>query len=229
MTLSFAVFRSTLLVAVAVCLSTVSGQGQALAVSNVRPIDSLANTPLRRDTPASYQDGLATMRDGPNPRTISNLVVAQQDGVEIVNDRSLSNMVWAFGQMIDHDLDLTSTSFGFGDASFDIPVVLSDVFSQAGCVAMTVARSHHIGGDASAGPRQPVNEITPFIDASFVYGSDGHRAELLRALVDGKLKTSENGRMLPFNDAGLDNAGGTSSSFFVAGDIRANEQAVLTR
>jgi hypothetical protein len=33
---------------------------------------------------------------------------------------------------------------------------------------------------------------------------------------------------LPFNEAGLDNAGGTSDTLFLAGDVRANENAALT-
>jgi len=43
----------------------------------------------------------------------------------------------------------------------------------------------------------------------------------------GRLKTSA-GKLLPFNEDGLPNAGGTSSALFLAGDVRANEQVGLT-
>ncbi len=43
----------------------------------------------------------------------------------------------------------------------------------------------------------------------------------------GRLKTSE-GDLLPFNTDKLPNAGGSDSSLFLAGDVRANEQVALT-
>ena len=54
------------------------------------------------------------------------------------------------------------------------------------------------------------------------------RAYALRMLDgSGKMKTSD-GNLLPFNTAGLDNApSGQIPSFFVAGDVRANEQVGL--
>lgn len=42
------------------------------------------------------------------------------------------------------------------------------------------------------------------------------------------LKTSESGRLLPKNVDNLQNAHSTGSEFFLAGDIRANEQIGLT-
>ena len=51
------------------------------------------------------------MRSGPNPREISNIVVAQdtgEDGPYLIDDNgiALSGMIFAWGQFIDHDLDL---------------------------------------------------------------------------------------------------------------------------
>ena len=39
---------------------------------------------------------------------ISN-AVADQGGQDIINDRQLSAMIYAWGQFIDHDIDLTPT------------------------------------------------------------------------------------------------------------------------
>ncbi|NJN46896.1 MAG: hypothetical protein HC808_10925 [Candidatus Competibacteraceae bacterium] len=73
-----------------------------------------------------------------------------------------------------------------------------------------------------------MNEITAWIDASNVYGSDSERALALRTLDGtGRLRTSDDG-LLPFNDVGLANAGGDSAALFLAGDVRANEQVGLT-
>ena len=77
-------------------------------------------------------------------------------------------------------------------------------------------------------PRQQVNEITGWIDASNVYGSDLERANALRTNDGtGRLRTSA-GNLLPFNTDGLANAGGSSDALFLAGDVRANEQVGLT-
>ena len=76
-------------------------------------------------------------------------------------------------------------------------------------------------------PRQQTNEISSWIDASNVYGSDAERTLQLRTNDGtGRLKTSA-GNLLPFNTNGLPNAGGSGDTLFLAGDVRANEQVGL--
>ncbi|MCY4432176.1 MAG: hypothetical protein OXE45_00755 [bacterium] len=78
--------------------------------------------------------------------------------------------------------------------------------------------------------RRQMNAITAFIDASQVYGSDETRALALRTNDEtGRLKTSHEGRFLPYNEDGLDNEGGSElTTLFLAGDLRVNEQIGLT-
>lgn len=80
------------------------------------------------------------------------------------------------------------------------------------------------------GIRQQTNGISAFIDASHIYGSDAVRAAALRTNSSGMLATHQVGgeHFLPFNTNGLHNAPDNSSEFFLAGDIRANEQVGLT-
>ena len=80
--------------------------------------------------------------------------------------------------------------------------------------------------------RTPVNEVTSFIDASNVYGSDATRAAALRTNggTGAKLLTSAN-NLLPLNTTGLpnDNEGPVANDqLFLAGDVRSNENSLLT-
>jgi hypothetical protein len=69
------------------------------------------------------------------------------------------------------------------------------------------------------------------LDGSNVYGSSQARADALRTTSGGRLKSGA-GNLLPFNTLGLDN--GTPpgypnpADYYVAGDVRVNEQVGLT-
>jgi hypothetical protein len=69
--------------------------------------------------------------------------------------------------------------------------------------------------------------LSPFIDASCVYGSTVNRNHYLRAYKNGLLKMSQGG-YLPVNDGTQSNEGSPLQGLFVAGDIRANEHIGLT-
>ena len=82
-------------------------------------------------------------------------------------------------------------------------------------------------------PREQANELTAFLDASNVYGSSLIRSRALRANDGtGRLKTSGDGRFMPYNVDRLFNENGNvprsrHRELFLAGDIRANEQVGL--
>ena len=147
-----------------------------------------------------------------NVRVISNTVV-DQAGASILNDGQLSDFVWQWGQFLDHDIDLTPVDAANGTA--DIPVPSGDIL---GPNPIPFERSDFDPLTGVPGtPREQINAITSFIDASNVYGSDPTTASSLRTFVDGKLKTTASGQLLPV-------VGGE----FAAGDVRANEQVGLT-
>lgn len=206
---------------------TLDGSGNNLA----QPGYGAAGGQLIRLTVAAYADGVSAMAGGdrPDPRVISNGVMMQQDDAKILRNKSA--FLWQWGQFIDHDLDLTPV-----ESTAEIePIVVppGDPFfdpNQTGSVTLNFFRSQFdpATGSGPTNVRQQLNNITPWIDASNVYGSDLQRALALRAFDGaGRLNVSA-GNLLPFNSQGLPNEGDGGSQLFLAGDVRANEQLGLT-
>lgn len=193
------------------------------------PLVGSAGTQLRRLVPADYSDGITALAgaDRASARAISNLVSSQTESV--LNPMNASDMLWQWGQFLDHDIDLTDGVSPPEPANISVPA--GDPFfdpTGTGIAIIGMNRSIYDVNLSEFSPRQQLNEITSWIDASNVYGSEESRTRALRTLNgDGKMKVSE-GNLLPFNVDGFPNAGGDSSSLFFAGDVRANEQLGLT-
>ncbi len=182
---------------------------------------------LRNLVPADYEDGIAEPRDEglPGARQISNAFAART--AEDVTSKLVTDFFWQWGQFLDHDIDLTGTAYPA--ESFDIVVPVGDRHFDPDGSGGKVIPLHRSAYVDAPGTRQQVNQITAFIDASNVYGSDAVRASELRSLDGtGRLKTTA-GELLPFNVNQFPNAPTSKDpSFFLAGDERANEQAALT-
>lgn len=207
------------------------------AAADVRTIDGSGNNLLnpnwgrtgtdliRGASGCLYEDNRGAPMPRANPRAISNAVSAQS-AAGLGNARNLSSMVWQWGQFIDHDFALVDES----SEAMNIAVPMGDpVFDPAGTGTRSIPfmRSVHTGGVTS--PREMQNALTHWIDGSMVYGSDTTRAAALRSFSGGRLAVSSSpgGDMMPYNTGNLPNAMSTSSSFFLGGDVRANEQSGL--
>ena len=156
--------------------------------------------------PANFSDGQRSLVTNlPNARTVSNLVVAATtEEAETPNDRGLSGMMYAWGQFIDHDINLIKSD-GINKISIQIP---NGDPSISGSISLTRTKVDPLTGLA-------INNVTGWIDGSMVYGSDAVTAASLRN-AEGYMLTSA-GNNLPI-----------ANGAFLAGDIRAQENPDLT-
>lgn len=211
---------------------SINGSGNNLSLST----RGAANTPMIRfgygsDFANSNGDMLADSARA-NARDVSNAIFAQSASVP--SARGLSDYIWAWGQFVGHDTDLTSSSAGAA-VNGTAPITINGAFDPLGPQPIPFVRANYINQPPARGSlsgRMPVNEVTSYIDASHIYGSDAARASALRTEggSGAKLLTSE-GNLLPYNIAGLpveNNGPLPDEQLFVAGDIRANENALLT-
>ncbi|HYH20666.1 MAG TPA: peroxidase family protein [Azospirillum sp.] len=180
--------------------------------SRAHPDFNATGSALTRIADARYADGVSTLVGGPNPRTISNLVVGEGDPA-VGNLEGVSGMMYAWGQFVDHDISVTVPD---GTTRVDVQVPDGDPDLPAnGVIPLTRVETDPDSGTGSGNPTIAVNAVTGWEDASMVYGSDAATAARLR-LADGHLKTSA-GDNLPIADGQ-----------FLAGDSRAAENPSLT-
>ena len=214
----------------AVEFRTIDGTGN----NTFSPSQGAAGTRvIRFGYDADYPDGIGdviTEAGKPNPRHVSNAVMAQSSS--ILNDRGLSDWVVHWGQFLTHDMSLIDTGAAYNKLSTgaigDFRIPITDPGDPLGPNPISFNRSAF---DPTTGtgelmitprgvipiPRWQINSNTSYIDASNVYGSDRTTADALRA-PGGKLATSSGG-LLPMLDA---------SNRFVAGDNRVNENVGLS-
>ena len=195
---------------------TIDGSNNNLA----DPTMNQTGTDFARVAPANFSDGISAMTPGPNPRAISNILVTQadtgEDGPHLMDDNgvALSGMMYAWGQFVDHDLDLEK---GGTTTDISITVPADDGFLPPGSTIPLTRVAIDPATGVPGHPATAINTITGWLDGSQVYGSDAATAASLRT-ADGHMKTSA-GNNLPIDP---------QSGMFMAGDVRAQENPDLT-
>ena len=226
-----------------------------------KPLYGASGTAFTRIINAEYPDGVSSLRGGlqarqgalfsigpfvpPNPtaRLISKTISFRNETAE---ERPFTHVLMQWGQFLDHDMDLSPELE-------PIPLCQSCIFTEV-CEPIFVAQDDpdfgegtlqngdclrfarslavcDIGEPKGLPAREQLNDITSFIDASQVYGSNEIVGKAVRKFEDGLLLEGEN---FPQNKPALpiDNedlvACLNADDCFLAGDARANEQISLT-
>ncbi|EZA59624.1 hypothetical protein DMN91_005421 [Ooceraea biroi] len=234
--------------------------------NNLRhPTWGSSHTGFRRILQPIYENGFSTPvgwergrryfgYPKPAARLVSTTLISTHD---ITPDSQITHMVMQWGQFLDHDLDHALPSVS--SESWDGIDCKKSCDNAAPCFPMEVPRgdpridnrrcidfirtSAVCGSGATSvlwgglTPREQLNQLTSYLDASQVYGYDDQLARDLRDLATDHGLLRE-GPALPGHKPLLPYASGqfvdcrrnpleSSINCFVAGDIRANEQVGL--
>jgi peroxidase len=186
------------------------------------PTANQAGTALKRYLPNDFPDGIGSSCLDPltNPdldarecvasgttrprseREISNRVFAQAAD-PVPNPLRTNNLLWVFGQFLDHDLGITVEAEPL--ESIDLPVPPDDpFFDPALRPNIVIARQEHVGGVTME--RLSLNRQTGWIDASQVYGygqdlpgpaRTASTPDVLRELSGGRMLVEAGTGLLP--------------------------------
>uniref|UniRef100_A0A669BZZ4 Peroxidasin n=1 Tax=Oreochromis niloticus TaxID=8128 RepID=A0A669BZZ4_ORENI len=182
----------------------------------------------------------------PLPRLVSTTMIGTET---ITPDDRYTHMLMQWGQFLDHDLDSTVVALSqsrFSDGQLCAQVCTNDppCFPiqfppndqrqlRSGARCMFFVRSSPVCGSGmtsllmnSVYPREQINQLTSYIDASNVYGSSRHESEEVRII-------QRTGKpLLPFASGPptecMRDENESPIPCFLAGDHRANEQLGLT-
>ncbi|KAK8751902.1 hypothetical protein OTU49_010978, partial [Cherax quadricarinatus] len=183
----------------------------------------------------------------PNVRHVSNTIIPDFD----IPDQTFTLSVMQWAQFTDHDIahvPFPHMESGEGiqccmngrpvtgplrhPRCWPIDTAGDPFFGPQGGGCMNFVRSMvavGAGSDCTFGYAEQLNQLTHWLDASTVYGSEEEEQRALREFRNGLLKTSGN-NLLPINpnQGGLCEGRNKGVLCYLAGDSRVNEQPGLT-
>jgi hypothetical protein len=193
-----------------------------------------AGTPYLRLAPANYADGIARPVAGPPTRYISNRVFNDVHQ-NLFSENGVTQWGFTWGQFLDHTFGLRSDA-GTENAAiaFNRNDPLETFTNDFGSIAFTRTPAAP-GTGVNRIPRQQLNTVSSYVDASAVYSDSAPRLDWLR---DGPRLYLPN-NYLPRRDSRGNPAAApvmelqgrlaaTPNEAAVAGDVRANENIALT-
>lgn len=209
-----------------------------------------ANTRYLRFLPADYGDGVSVPRQSvqgeflPSSRIVSLTVHGDHNNTH----KYMTALAATFGEFIFHDLSHTPQMAGYigqrlrcCNVQFNdfhpecYPVRLPEddpVYSRIQEKCQEYVRSGTAPRTGcTLGPREQINQVTSFLDASAIYGSSKEESDELRAFKKGNLKVQrgpQGTQVLIDDDNQIDcKSGSTRKKCFKSGDVRVNEHIGL--
>jgi hypothetical protein len=220
---------------------TLDGTGN----NQAKPNQGAAGQNYTRIAAARYADGKSQPVSGPNTRFISNRIFNDVHQ-NIFSENNSSQLVWTWGQFIDHTIGLRKGGTEVANIPFNkgTPDPIETFTNTLGVIPFT--RSAAAANTGVSNARQQVNTQSSYIDAEAVYGTTAARLDFLRnGSQDGNPDNNQasllldGGGFLPRRDERgnpaaapvMDTDGrlaATPNKAAVAGDVRANENIGLT-
>jgi hypothetical protein len=203
-----------------------------------------SGTPYSRVAAANYKDGKGARQMGPSARLISNRIF-NDVSQNIFSERGVTQWGWTWGQFIDHNIGLARGGGGVVNAPYNRNDPLEVFDNSLGVIPVQRDAATPGTGTSTSNPRQQDNTISSYIDGDAVYSNSASRLEWLRdGSVDGNVTNNAATLMLPGGYLPRRDARGNASTApnmaidgrliaqptkaAVAGDVRANENIVLT-
>lgn len=152
-----------------------------------------------RKAPPAYEDGVYMLngKDRASPRRLSQLFMRGEDGLGSKSNRTA--FLAFFGQVVSNEIVMASES-GCPIEMFKIEIEKCDEAYDAECKGDKYIPFHRAAYDRETGqspnaPREQINQVTSWIDGSFVYSTSETWLNAMRSFVNGTLLTEKGGTM----------------------------------
>ncbi|XP_035222142.1 dual oxidase-like isoform X3 [Stegodyphus dumicola] len=195
---------------------------------------------LTRKTPAYYSDGVYMLAgmDRPSPRKLSQALMRGEDGLPSL--RNLTALFTFFGQVVTSEI-LMASEAGCPIELHKIEIDTCDDTYDKSCRGHKFMPFHRALYDSKTGqspnsPREQLNQMTSWIDGSFVYSTSEAWVNSMRSFENGTLISDSSGQFPPRNYARAPLINfpparylGTLSPerMFLLGDPRSNQNPAL--
>ncbi|XP_063910993.1 dual oxidase isoform X1 [Zophobas morio] len=154
---------------------------------------------LIRRAPSAYSDGVYMLagQNRPSPRKLSRLFMRGLDGLGSMSNRTA--LLAFFGQMVTSEVVMASES-GCPIEMHHIEIEKCDDVYDKECRGDKYIPFHRAGYDRKTGqspnsPREQLNQVSSWIDGSFIYSTSEPWVNTMRSFRNGTFLTDASGKM----------------------------------
>lgn len=158
---------------------------------------------LTRKTPPSYADGVYMLagQNRPSPRKLSEAFMKGQDGQG--SSRNRTALLAFFGQVVSSEI-LMASEGGCPIEMHKIRIERCDEMYDRDCRGDRFMPFHRAGYDRKTGqspnsPREQINQMTSWIDGSFIYSTSEAWVAAMRSFQNGTFRISSDRELPPLN------------------------------